>query len=165
MALTQRERCVAFTGHRSYNGEHNVSLRRTIIELYNEGYDTFLCGMAIGFDMIAAEVLLDLRKMLPHLRLICVIPFEGQQESFSPDKRERFNAIVAQADSVITLQPKYSVGAYHGRNDYLVSNASVVVAYFTGESGGTAYTVKRAVKMGRRLINLHLNPQQMFDFR
>lgn len=164
MAIFDTRQCVAFTGHRSYNGERYDMLLTTIRELYNEGYTTFLSGMALGFDMAAAEAVISLRRELPALRLISVIPFEGQQRGFPQQERERFERIVATADQSITLLPQYDIRAYHNRNDFLVENSSAVIAYFTGESGGTAYTVRKATKRGLRLINLHLNPQQMLDF-
>lgn len=164
MAIFDTRQCVAFTGHRSYNGERYDVLLATIRELYNEGYTTFLSGMALGFDMAAAEAVISLRQELPSLRLICVIPFEGQQRGFPQQERERFERIVASADEAVTLLPKYQTNAFLLRNDFLVENSSLLVAYFTGESGGTAYTVKKATKRALRLINLHLNPQQKLDF-
>ena len=164
MELFDRDKTVAFTGHRTYKGERMEALRQTILELHNDGYDTFLCGMAIGFDMAAAECVLELRRQIPALRLVCIIPFEGQQERFSAVERERFQRIVAMANQSITLLPKYDIRAYHNRNDFLVAHSSVIVTYFTGEPGGTAYTVKKGVKEGRQLLNIYLNPQQMLDF-
>ena len=57
-----------FTGHRP---EHlpwgrdeddprcralKILLRRTVQQVYDRGFRTFLCGMAMGFDLAAAEV-------------------------------------------------------------------------------------------------------------
>ena len=65
-------RTVAFTGHRSYKiyasarGENRLRVQETVIArteravrlLYAQGYDTFLCGMAMGFDLWAAWAVL-----------------------------------------------------------------------------------------------------------
>ena len=45
-----------------------------------------------------------------------------------------------------------------------VDNSSACIAYFTGEKGGTAYTVHRAVKNLSYIVNIYNNPQQKFDF-
>lgn len=52
---------VAFTGHRTYDGQAAAALRTTVGELYARGFRTFLCGMAMGFDLAAAEAVLACR--------------------------------------------------------------------------------------------------------
>ena len=52
---------VAFTGHRTYDGQAATALRATVGELYARGFRTFLCGMAMGFDLAAAEAVLACR--------------------------------------------------------------------------------------------------------
>ena len=52
---------VAFTGHRTYGGQTATALRATVGELYARGFRTFLCGMAMGFDLAAAEAVLACR--------------------------------------------------------------------------------------------------------
>ena len=52
---------VAFTGHRTYGGQAAAALRATVGELYARGIRTFLCGMAMGFDLAAAEAVLACR--------------------------------------------------------------------------------------------------------
>ena len=47
---------VAFTGHRTYCGEASAALAAAIRGLHAHGFRTFLCGMAVGFDLAAAEV-------------------------------------------------------------------------------------------------------------
>ena len=116
--------------------------------------------MAIGFDIEAAEVALALREELAGLRIVAVVPFEGMQKRFSEVDRTRFERIVAEADETVTLAPKYSVEVYAVRNNFLVDNASACIAYFDGSKGGTAYTVRRAVKSLLRLTNLYHNPQK-----
>ena len=120
--------------------------------------------MALGFDIEAAEVALALRQELAELKVVAIVPFNGMQKGFSEAWRRRFERIVAEADEVITLATKYSVEVYAVRNNYLVDNSSAVIAYFTGEKGGTAYTVRRAVKNLSYIVNIYNNPQQKLDF-
>ena len=42
----------------------------------------------------------------------------------------------------------------HRRNRYLVDHGCVCVCYLTGDSGGTAYTVRYAEKQGLEIINI-----------
>ncbi|WP_302604242.1 SLOG family protein [uncultured Alistipes sp.] len=145
---------VAFTGHRTYCGEAAAALQRAVETLYAEGCRTFLSGMAAGFDMAAAETVLACRDRLPGLRLVAVVPFEGHINRFSNSDRERFGRIVAAADETTVLSARYHRGVYMQRNDYLVSHAARLVAWFDGSPGGTFYTLCRALQAGRRIDNL-----------
>ena len=159
MAHFDRDTTACFTGHRTYDGARNEVLIDAVHALYAEGYRTFLCGMAVGFDIEAAEVALALRKELAGVRVVAVVPFEGMHNGFSESWRNRFCQILRVADEVVTLAPKYSSEVYAVRNNFLVDNSSVVVAYFTGEKGGTAYTINRALRNLSRIVNIYHNPQ------
>ncbi len=146
---------VAFTGHRSYGGEASEALRHTVERLYAAGFRTFLDGMALGFDLAAAEAVLDCRGRLPGLRLVAVVPFVGQEARFPAAGRERFRRVLAEADAVELLAPRYHPGCYAVRNDFLVRHAALVVAWYDGSPGGTRYTVARAARLGRQILSLH----------
>ena len=153
-----------FTGHRTYDGSRNQELEIAIRDLYAKGYRIFLCGMAIGFDLEAGKMALSLRSELPDIKVVAVIPFEGMQHRFSPSQQADFDKVANEADESIILASSFSPSVYAMRNNFLVDNSSAVIAYFTGEKGGTAYTVRRAVKSLARIINIYNNPQQKFTF-
>ena len=153
------EHTACFTGHRSYQGDYDEALREAVRSLYDEGYRTFMCGMAVGFDLSAGEAVLDLGSELTDIRLVAVVPFEGAELKFDMSDQERFHTILRRADKVITLAPRYSVEVYSVRNNFLVDNSSATIAYFDGSKGGTAYTVRRAIKRLHRYINLYKGPQ------
>lgn len=147
--------CVAFTGHRTYDGRADDALRTTIADLRARGLRTFLSGMAIGFDLAAAEAVLACRSGMPDIRLVAVVPFRGQESRFSSADRERYRRILEQADATVVLAPAYHPGCYQVRNDYLVAHAATLVAWYDGSPGGTRYTVQRALRRGLELIQLH----------
>ena len=57
------DRSCAFTGHR-YDLEEldEALLGRVVKNLITTGIDTFYCGMAVGFDLCAAEKVTELKK-------------------------------------------------------------------------------------------------------
>ena len=146
---------VAFSGHRTYCGDAADALRRTVGELYARGFRTFLSGMAVGFDLAAAETVLELRERMPDVRLVAAVPFRGQENRFSAADRDRFRRVLAAADAVEELSPAYHRGCYAVRNDFLVDHARVLVAWYDGSPGGTHYTVRRALRRGLEVIGLH----------
>lgn len=77
-----------FTGHRAqklpwkFNEkdprciEKKENAKAEIEKAIQRGYTTFLCGMAFGFDMICAEIVLELKKKYQNYDRI-----ENEQES------------------------------------------------------------------------------------
>lgn len=154
MMLNPRN-CVAFTGHRTYRDEAREALSRTLEELYARGFRTFLSGMAAGFDLAAAEAVLELRERHPEVRLVAAVPFPEQAARFPAARRRIYEEVLARADGVELIAPAYHQGCYARRNDFLVDHAAVVVAWYDGSPGGTRYTVERALVRGREVVNLH----------
>ena len=130
---------VAFTGHRTYRGA---------------AADALCCQNRRNFPSAAAEAGRELRERAPGVRLVAAVPFRGQEMRFSPADRERFRRVLAEADSVEVLAPAYHRGCYAVRNDFLVDNARVLVAWYDGSPGGTRYTVRRALGRGLEVVNL-----------
>lgn len=149
----------AFTGHRTYDRSVDFALSETIGRLYSRGYRLFLSGMAVGFDLAAAEAVLTLRIQHPDIRLGCIVPFEGQADHFSARDLERYERVLQAADEVVCLAEAYFPACYAFRNDFLVDNSSLLVAFYDGSEGGTRYTVRRAEKSGHEVINLWPDPQ------
>lgn len=83
---------VAFTATVPIAARASAALAAAIRGLHAHGFRTFLCGMAVGFDLAAAEAVLELRDSLPGLRLVAVVPFGGQEARFSHADRARYRA-------------------------------------------------------------------------
>lgn len=157
---------VAFTGYRPDKikksdpdnnflfAEIQARLLGTIHKLAEQGYKTFLSGMAAGFDLMAASAVLLARNNYPEIELICVVPFPEQSNKFAPFWKVEYNNILMQAQQSITLSGSYHSGVFHRRNDYLINNSSVLVCYYDGQPGGTHYTVNLAQRRGLEIINL-----------
>lgn len=152
---------VSFTGHRTYAHQADKQLEDTIRLLYDTGARLFLSGMACGFDLAAADAVIRLRKSCPGLRLGCIVPFEGQERRFPPQEQHLYRMIRQLADEELIVCDGYRADCYQRRNDLLVEQASVLVAWYDGSTGGTRYTVRRAARLGRRIVNLCLIPREM----
>ena len=147
-----------FTGHRDISPakvpEIKEKLNTVISQLTQEGYTDFYNGGAIGFDMLAAEAVLEMKKMHPHIRLHIIVPCENQSQRWSQDNIDRYNAIITLADEVKILSPFYFNGCMQVRNRYMVDNSSVCIAYLERTTGGSAGTAKYAEGKGLTVINI-----------
>ncbi len=156
---------ISFTGHRDFDLErHGESLRGVIMSHLDieDRAVIFLSGMAVGFDLAAAECVLALRDEGLNVRLHCVLPYSEQSLFFDKDDATRYERVLSQADRVITLAEKYSKDVFFRRNDYLVKQADCIIAYFNGvPTGGTAYTVRHARR--ERVMVENIYPQQQLS--
>ena len=132
-----REHTAAFTGHRRYDGECDDALRAVVRELYGWGFRVFWSGMALGFDLAAAEAVLALRGELPGLRLCCAVPFPGQADRFPEADRLRYMRILDRADEVATLAPRYEPRCYLRRDEFMVERSAAVMRGAARRSGST----------------------------
>jgi uncharacterized phage-like protein YoqJ len=155
---------VAFTGHRSYHHEAAIELDLCVARLYDEGARTFRVGMAEGFDIAAAEAVIRLRKSYGDIRIEAYVPFPSFAKNFSSVDSIRYKAIIAECDSVTYAMESYNSSAFMLRNDILVADAQVVVAWWDGSRSGTGYTVGRARSNKSRIINLYPRRQLEIEF-
>ena len=88
------------------------------------GYNTFLCGMALGFDMICAETVLDLKEKHHDIKIIGALPCRTQDIKWQESERNR----------------------------YMVDSSSLMIALFNGLPGGTKSTIDYARKRGLEVV-------------
>ncbi len=157
---SERRKSVAFTGHRIIplvrQEEVRARLTAAVVHAYKLGITRFYCGMALGFDMMAAEVVLSLKDKFPDIQLIAIVPYRGQSSRWASDEQERYRRILAKTDKVVTLSENYFRGCLLRRNDYMLSHSCGVIAYYDGKpKGGTSYTVRKAEKLKMEVVNIY----------
>ena len=102
----KRQNCCCLTGHRSLPSdpdrlaELRQNLRRLICDLAQQGITTFYTGGALGFDTMAAMMVLELKSRLPQLRLHLALPYPEQAKRWSRTDRLLYEQIKEHADRV-----------------------------------------------------------------
>ena len=112
------------------------------------GYTIFITGMALGFDMMCAEIVLQLREKYPFIKLYCAVPCKGQEKSWPWSQQNRYHNILSKADKVDVLYEKYCRESMLNRNKYMVNNSSKLIALYGGTGGGTKFTIDYARSQG-----------------
>lgn len=153
-----REKTACFTGHRKIPPESiselSQRLKNTLLRLIEEGYMYFGAGGALGFDTLATQCVLSLKKQYPHIKLILVLPCITQTKGWSKNDIAIYEEIKSQADKVVYTSQEYTRGCMHKRNRHLVDNSSACISYLTESKGGTFYTVNYAKSKGVEVINI-----------
>ena len=136
------------TGHREVDSLLKKSdLKRVFIDIIDSGYDTFLVGMAVGFDMMCFSVLEELKSDY-NFRIIACIPCENQDAKYSFQQKKLYRKFVEEADEKVVLNKQYTPYCMFERNRFLIDNSSLVVGYIRKNTGGTKYTLDYAKKKG-----------------
>ncbi len=154
-----KEKTACFTGHRKIPPEQKEEITRrlkeALIELISRGgYLYFGTGGALGFDTMAEQAVLSLKKEYPQIKLILVLPCKSQANSWSTEDKEIYQEIIDKADKVVYTSQEYFRGCMQKRNRHLVDYSSVCVCYLTKDTGGSAYTVRYAISKGLRIENV-----------
>lgn len=150
----------AFTGHRWYDSSRKHSVKKKIEECvreaYRNGITNFISGMAIGFDLLAAEVVLSLRHECPAITLTAVLPFREQASRFNELNKCRYYKCLSQADDIVILSNDYTAKCYLERDRFMVEHSSLLIACYDGRNrGGTFWTVNFAARTGKNVINIY----------
>ncbi len=153
-----------FTGHRcqklpwGFNEEDKRCIKikeivtKEIEKAINQGYTHFISGMAIGFDMFCAEIVLSLKNRYPFITLECALPCIGQEKLWSRYLQERYLKIINKADKTRCVYNKYENGCMQERNKYMINNSSRIIALYNGQNGGTRTTINYAKSLGLQII-------------
>ncbi|MFZ5975160.1 MAG: SLOG family protein [Bacillota bacterium] len=163
--VEMKEITCCFTGHRPQNlvfgfDEEHAACLRIKRELHTQvkkavadGYRFFVSGMAMGVDLWAAEAVLSLRKQVPGVFLVCVLPCATQAARWSSGLRARHARILGACDDVITMQPVYTRACMFERNREMIERSNRVIAVYDGRRrGGTCFTVNLARREGLEVV-------------
>lgn len=149
---------VCFTGHRQLADSLvpvlAARLDAVLNKLYAMGYRRFICGGALGFDMLAAERVIAMKERLPGVQLVLAIPCAAQSRAWPVAEGQRYERIIYNADETHVLSKIYYKGCMAVRNRYMVDRSSYVICYLTDTKGGTASTAAYAFKENLSLLNI-----------
>ena len=156
--MDMKSKTCCFTGHRVMSDQEKqiaaVRLREVIAALMKEGVVYYGAGGALGFDTLAAQTVLEMKKEYPQLRLILVLPCEDQTRNWRSEDIATYEYIKARCDKVVYVSRRYTPDCMYKRNRHLVDHSGTCICYLVRESGGTAYTVGYARKKGLHVISL-----------
>ena len=151
-----------FTGHRTVpvgeKAQIEGALLKAIAFLYTKGYRHFIAGGALGFDTMAANAVLSLKKRVKDITLTLILPCADQSDAWRSTDKVVYEAQKSAADEVICLSEKYYDGCMQKRNAEMVRRSAACIAYMTKPRSGAGQTVRMAEKAGLWVINLAAAP-------
>ena len=154
-------RSISFTGHRKLSddiAELKKRLYQRLEEEIKNGATDFNAGGAVGFDCIAAAIVLKLREVYPHIKLHLILPCsnEEQTEKWSEEEKAEFHRILKLVDTTEYTSEHYFDGCMKKRNARLVELADCCFCYWDGrQRSGTGQTVRMAIKKNIEIVNFY----------
>jgi uncharacterized phage-like protein YoqJ len=135
---------VTFCGHGDCHGDDvrrwlQIQVEKTI----EEGADLFYLGGYGGFDRMAASVVWELKREHPEIQSVLVLPYLDRKVN-----TEKYDGT--------TYPPLESVPkrfAISRRNQWMVDQSDVVIAYVLHDWGGAATTLDYARRKHKIIFN------------
>lgn len=172
--LENRSGTCFFTGHRDILGHgtrdadtFRCALRDWLGEQVNwmvyQGFSTFLCGGARGFDLLAAAEVLRIRAAYhPGIRLILLLPCREQTRGWNARDLALYLAVLERAEAYY-IQSDYDSDCMFRRNRLMADLSSAGVAYYdrSRERSGTGMTVRYAGKLGIPMVYMPLSEPEI----
>lgn len=139
------------TGHRKLSHEQGVVREAFRKKLKEYNPDVVITGMALGFDMLVAEVCIE--EKIP---FIAAIPCMNQIKKWPPKQKKRYREIIDKAWKYkIVSSGQFEIWKLFERNKWIVNRSNIMLSYWNGiEKGGTWATVKFAKKNKKIYENL-----------
>ena len=155
--IYKKENCCAVTGHRTLGGDFDERiLKKVLLKVIKNGFNTFFIGMAVGFDTACFHILENIRKENPEIKLIACIPCVTQSYKFNERQRKDYEQMLESADEKVFISENYTPYCMFKRNMFMVDNSVLLIAYLKkgATSGGSYNTVNYAKKKNVPIINI-----------
>lgn len=145
---------IGCTGHRTLSHDINLIKKYTKEILIKNNCTLAISGMALGYDTVFIETALELG-----IPFIAAIPFAEQAAAWPEKDKKHYLDLLSKAKDIY-IHPETKIGnkvyaGYFGRNKWIIEQSQLLIAYMiNSDEGGTAHTVKTALKMGKKIINI-----------
>ena len=147
-----------FTGHRKLPQkkiQHIIKrLSDEIDRLISQGVTDYISGGAVGFDLIAASMIIAKKEMGAKIRLVFALPCRNQDEYWWEKGKDLYRSLLSEADEVRYISEEYNSNCMKTRNHYMVDNSDYCICALISRVSGTAQTVRYAKQKGLQIINI-----------
>lgn len=160
--MDKRAQTCCFSGHRTIPSDQlsivAAKTEQVIRNLITKRKILFFgVGGAVGYDLLAAQIVLNLRRTeFPWIKVILIYPFDGYQDLWTQSQREQYAQIWNQFDKRVCISKKGSKETFLARNRHMVDHSSVLICYYNEKQfrSGTGQCVRYAKKQGLEVINM-----------
>ena len=135
---------ITFCGHKSVSNADEVWewLDNVLDQFIHEDELIFYLGGYGSFDLLAASVVRQKKRLNPQIQAVLVIPYLNRESG-----EDGYDYTVY--PPLESVPPRYAISK---RNEWMVMQADVVVAYVTYGWGGAAKALEYAQRKKKRIL-------------
>ncbi|RUS45179.1 DUF1273 domain-containing protein [Cohnella sp. AR92] len=133
-----------------------------LIPLAEEGLEWVLTPGQYGVDLWACEVVIELKKQFPELRLSIMTAFANPEEKWKDDRKEYYFELLKQVDfhAPVSKQPYNGVWQFKARDELLLRKSDGILLVYDEDSGEASpryfkeAALRRNAKDGYRYLSI-----------
>lgn len=127
-------------------------LREQIFESVEEGYATFITGLGMGVDLMAAKEVLELKGSVPSLHLIAMEPYPAFAAKWNDEWRRLYREVRSRADIVKRAEERYTPEALDERNRWMADHSRRMIVIYNGRGQHTGRMIEYAAQRGLDIV-------------
>ncbi|MCD8006018.1 MAG: DUF1273 domain-containing protein [Oscillospiraceae bacterium] len=174
--ITDRATTACFAGHRPEKipfHDDELKMRmlmsmfiQRIYDAIDDGYRTFITGMARGVDIWGGRAIFALKHSRPelNLKMIGISPYRKELDKLHNVDIYEYGTVRQGCDEMYYLSEDYFQACYHIRNRLMVDHSSRVIGVISDYKSGTGNTLKEASRQGLKLDVIDINGCDFFNF-
>lgn len=121
-----------FIGNRDLSLNEQWALRprlqQAIMNYLNAGGYFFACGGSYGFDLVAAEEVLNFKQYYPYIQMILLLPYPHYTSRWTMEDQQRLQQVM-QYSIYRYSYSAYRKGIYSERNQQLIDGSNYCIYY------------------------------------
>lgn len=107
-------------------------LRQELFHFCAKGICRFSVAVDSGFGLYSAEIINDLCRAIPEMKLICCLPYEEQATKWSPELRNRYFDVLAKCSDLFYADRHYVPGCKYKAKLAALESASHAIVVHNG---------------------------------
>lgn len=134
-----------FIGHSNTPFEIRNKLNEILVGLISEGVSDFYVGNNGNFDWLVQDLLVNLIKKGHHINLYIVLSYINEESIRAEQKYTLY------PEDLDNIPLRFAISK---RNDLLIKNSQILVAYVRHHFSNSHKWIDKAKKKGLKIINL-----------
>ncbi len=114
-------------------------LRKRLISLIEDGLEWVLISGQLGVELWGGEVVLELKKEYPQVKLAVLTPFYNQESNWNDLRKEQYHQVLQQADFVdsITKRDYENPSQLKLKNQFIIEKSDALLVIYDDDKPGS----------------------------
>jgi uncharacterized phage-like protein YoqJ len=140
-----------------------AAIKKELIKRLEDGLEWVLISGQLGAELWSAEVVFDLQKDYPELKLAIITPFLNQEVTWNETNKEWYEFVLAQADFVesVTKKGYEKPWQFRLKNQFFIEKSNGLLLLYDQEKDGSP---KYLYEMALHYQSNHTYPIQLITF-